>query len=136
MSCFTAGWLRLVLAGAVAVTVPALLADRLLPDNRERAAGVVTDVFAVTWLSAAVLMAGVGVTTGVTGDLLREQGERFEVAGFHKLSGATYWLADGPAWGAGFGVSARSGRGSSGPFARTGDEGSGRDNFRRRGRAV
>jgi S1-C subfamily serine protease len=51
------GWLRLPLALLVMLGLPALIADRLLPDDVDAARGLPSDVFALAWLGFPALFA-------------------------------------------------------------------------------
>lgn len=86
------GWLRFPLALVVAIVVPAVIADRLLPDDDPaRARGVPGDVFALTWLTTTVVFAV--ALHGTTGKLLVREGDRLATAGVGPLAKAAYWLA-------------------------------------------
>jgi S1-C subfamily serine protease len=89
---FTAsGWLRGGAALVIALVVPAVVADRLLPDDDPaKGKGVVGDVFAVLWLAVPVLFAL--VLGGATNGLLRTEGDRLTQAGFGSLGRVAYLL--------------------------------------------
>lgn len=86
------GWLRACGALLVMLALPAVLTERLLPkDDPARGRGVPTDVFALSWLAAPVLVAVVlGAMT--RGALLRE-GERDAAAGHDWLARLAMALA-------------------------------------------
>lgn len=90
---FTAnGWLRLVPAVVVAVGLPLLLVDRLLPDERsERARGLPTDVLSLAWVIVPVVFAG--ALNGMTSQMLAVEGDRQAAAGWGSVAGVTYWMA-------------------------------------------
>lgn len=86
-------WLRLAIALLVATAVPAVLADRLLPEDTSggRGKGVVTDVFAVTWLGVAFAFVVLGGS--VTQPYLHVEAGRQIDAGIGPVGEATFWLA-------------------------------------------
>ena len=65
------GWIRVLVALVVALAVPAVLSDRLLPDDVERARGLPSDVLALVWVgfplafavgfNAVIILAFIGV---------------------------------------------------------------------------
>ena len=86
------GWLRFPLALVVAIVVPAVVADRLLPDDDPaRARGVPGDVFALFWLGTTVVFAV--PLHSLSEKLLTREGDRLTAAGVGPLSSAAYWLA-------------------------------------------
>jgi serine protease Do len=85
------GWIRLAIAAVVAIGLPLIAADRLLPADADRGKGIVTDVLAVSWLAFALLFAGVGI--GLTRPLLERQADRFAAAELGRLARATHWVA-------------------------------------------
>ena len=88
------GWARLLVALAVAVLVPALLADRALarlsPDKMN---GVTTDVMALVYMGFA--LAFVSLAHGATGPLLQREGARLERSGRDWTAKLAYTLAGG-----------------------------------------
>lgn len=88
------GWARLAMATAVALVVPAFIADRLLPGDSVKNTGVVTDTFALVWMGFGFLFVGLAIS--YTGDLLREQAQDFSRGGQRRLAAFTAWVA-GPA---------------------------------------
>lgn len=96
MACvghFTAnGWVRVIVALLVALAVPAVIADRLLPeDDPVRARGLPGDVFALTWLGFGLLFA-VGLH-GLTRSWLADEAARFDEAGVGSVASVAYLLA-------------------------------------------
>src|SRR5688572_30113181 len=85
------GWIRVLVALLVAVAVPAVLSDRLLPDDVERARGLPSDVFAVTWIGFPVAVA-VGCNAA-TRPMLAREADRLAAAGMTSAARATYLLA-------------------------------------------
>ncbi|MBX3125202.1 MAG: trypsin-like peptidase domain-containing protein [Polyangiaceae bacterium] len=85
------GWIRLGVALVVAIAVPAVLSDRLLPDDEApKANGLVGDVFALTWLGFGVAFAvGLG---SVTAGLLVKEGDRLVSSGLPALGRVAYGL--------------------------------------------
>lgn len=88
------GWARMLVALAVAVLVPALLADRALgklsPDKQN---GVTTDVMALVYMGFA--LAFVGLAHGATAPLLQREGHRLETSGRGWTAKLAYTLAGG-----------------------------------------
>jgi serine protease Do len=86
------GWLRLGVAAVVAIVVPAVLADRLLPDSPDTSArGLTSDVFALGWLGFPLVFA---VALGsFTQSVLTREGQRLNAAGFERLAGVAYLFA-------------------------------------------
>ncbi len=85
------GWLRGGAALVVALVVPAVVADRLLPDeDPSKGKGVVGDAFAVLWLAVPVLFAV--VLGAATSGLLRTEGDRLTQSGFGSLGRVAYLL--------------------------------------------
>jgi len=87
------GWVRAPLAIVIAVALPALLADRLLPADAkdEKAKGLTSDVFALTWLAVPLGVAVLG--HGFSGPWLVQEGDRLTAAGQGLLASTTYLLA-------------------------------------------
>jgi hypothetical protein len=85
------GWGRLGIALAVVIGVPALIADRLLPDDPDRARGLPTDIFAVAWLGLAFAVFGAGI--GVTRSMVQTEAERLARADYPRMARAATWLA-------------------------------------------
>jgi serine protease Do len=85
------GWIRVLVALLVAVAVPAVLSDRLLPDDVERARGLPSDVFALTWIGFPVAFA-VGFNAA-TRPMLAREADRLAAAGMTSAARATYLLA-------------------------------------------
>lgn len=86
------GWLRAPIALVVAIAVPAVLTDRLLPDDDPtRARGLPGDVFALVWLGTTVLFAV--PLHGVTESLLVREGDRLTRAGVGSLASVAYAMA-------------------------------------------
>jgi serine protease Do len=92
------GWARLSVALIVAIGVPLLLVDRLLPeDNREAAAGLSSDLLAVVWLGFPLIFAAGLYST--TRPLLLREGDRLSAAGWGRLGAAAYFIARADAGG-------------------------------------
>lgn len=86
------GWVRLPVALLVMVVLPAVLADRLLPDDEPtKGRGIVGDVFAVSWLLVVVIF--VVPLAGVSSGWLRAEGDRLHRSEFTLLSRLAYALA-------------------------------------------
>ncbi len=86
------GWMRSLVALVVALAVPAVVADRLLPDDDpSKGKGVVGDAFAVLWLGVPVVFAV--VLGGATSGLLRTEGDRLTQAGVGSLGRVAYLLS-------------------------------------------
>jgi serine protease Do len=86
------GWIRFPVALVVAILVPAVLVDRLLPeDDPARARGLPGDVFALVWLGTAVLFAV--PLHGLSAKLLAREGDRLTSAGIAPLASVAYLLA-------------------------------------------
>ncbi len=85
------GWIRAITAIVVAIGVPALLTDRLLPDDDPgKAKGLVGDVFALTWLGVPVVVAV--ALHSLTGPLLVKEGDRLSRSGVPLLADVAYLL--------------------------------------------
>lgn len=85
------GWARVAVAVVFAIALPALLADRLAPEDPEQAAGATSDVFAFTWMAITV---GVALGAGaVTRPVLAAEGDRLARADMGILASALYALA-------------------------------------------
>jgi serine protease Do len=86
------GWIRFPVAIVVAIVVPAVLVDRLLPDDDPaRARGLPGDIFALVWLATTVVF--VVPLHGTSGKLLAHEGDRLTVAGIGPLARVAYLLA-------------------------------------------
>jgi S1-C subfamily serine protease len=90
-------WVRIPVALVVAIAVPAVIADRLLPESlfdRSRPkthAGLVSDVFALSWLGFTVVFA---IAAGsLTSRMLHAEGDRIKASGFDLLAEAAHLLA-------------------------------------------
>lgn len=88
------GWARLGIALVVAIGVPALITDRLLPDDAARGKGIASDVFALTWLGIAFVFVGLGIS--FTRPLLHSEAGRLAGAGMDTLARVTFWMAGAP----------------------------------------
>jgi len=88
------GWLRLGVALIVAVGLPLLVVDRLLPeDARESAAGLPTDLLALIWLAFPLIFVVALHTT--TRPLLLREADRLTAAGWGNVAAGAYWIARG-----------------------------------------
>lgn len=85
------GWVRVPVALIVTIAVPAVVSDRLLPNDEEKPKGLVSDVFALTWLGFAVIF--VVALGGRTRALLIAEGDRLERGGYGMTASAAYALA-------------------------------------------
>ena len=86
------GWIRMVGALVVMLLVPAAITDRLLPkDEPARGRGLPSDVFALTWLAAPVLVAV--VLGSMTQPALLREGRRQAAAGHDWLARLAMALA-------------------------------------------
>jgi serine protease Do len=89
---FESGWVRFPVAAILAIVVPAVLTDRLLPDDDPaRGKGLPGDVFALTWLVVPVVMAV--ALHGPSSKLLTREGDRLARAGVGPLASVAYLLA-------------------------------------------
>ncbi len=86
-------WLRFGTALVVAIAVPAVIADRLLPDTDPKPRGLVTTVFAVTWLTFPAVFV---LTSGTFGpSRLAAEGERLSAEGHGAPAELSFLLAGG-----------------------------------------
>lgn len=90
---FTAnGWARALGALVVAIGVPLFVADRLLPDDPNKAgAGVVTDTLALGWFGFLFVFAG--ALHAVSKPLLVREGDRLHASGWTLTARAAWFLA-------------------------------------------
>lgn len=85
------GWVRLGVALVVAIGLPALVSDRLLPDDDfESAKGLPSDVFASIWLAIPVVFA-IALGT-MTRNVLAKEGDRLTASGAGSLARVAYLL--------------------------------------------
>jgi serine protease Do len=85
------GWARLGVALVVAIVVPAVLVDRLLPDDEPaKARGLSGDVFAVVWLGFTVAFV-VGLAKWSAPMLVRE-GDRLTASSLGSVAKVAYFL--------------------------------------------
>ncbi len=86
------GWIRVIGALVIALAIPAVIADRLLPeDDPVRARGLPGDVFALSWLGFGLLFA-VGLH-GMTRSWLSDEGARLDRSGVRSVASVAYLLA-------------------------------------------
>lgn len=86
------GWARLGVGLVVAIVVPAVLVDRLLPeDDPTKARGLPGDILALTWLGFATLFV-VGLAK-LTSPLLVREGDRLTQSGLSAPAAVAYFLA-------------------------------------------
>src|SRR5262245_11360763 len=86
------GWARALVALVVSIGLPLFIADRLLPaDTSKPAAGIVTDVPALSWFGFSFLFAG--VLHAATKPMLLKEGDRLTESGWVSLGGLAYFLA-------------------------------------------
>jgi V8-like Glu-specific endopeptidase len=84
------GWAQLGIALLVAIGLPALVADRLLPPDAKQSNGVVSDVYSLIWVGIALLFVGL---TSLTGDMLRAKAASFHENDHESLAELTMWVA-------------------------------------------
>jgi len=85
--------LRFAVALTVSLVVPALIADRLLPETDPKPKGLVTTVFALAWMGFAGLFV---LATGSFGQTrLSAEGDRLGSEGYTGLAQVSYFLAGG-----------------------------------------
>jgi S1-C subfamily serine protease len=86
------GWVRAIVAVLALLIVPAVIVDRLLPENATtEAKGLPTDVFALAWLGLGVLFS-MGLQ-GVARPALVTEAERLTQAGHPRLAGLAFFAA-------------------------------------------
>jgi len=86
------GWIRSIVAVLALLIVPAVIVDRLLPeDAATEAKGLPTDVFALAWLGLGLLFTV--ALQGVTRPALVTEGERLTQAGYATLAKLAYFAA-------------------------------------------
>ena len=85
------GWDRLIGAVVVAFGLPLLLIDRLLPDDRDRARGLPTDLLALFYVGIPLLFSG--AAHGLTLRMLAVEGDRLHGSGWDRVGDVAYWLA-------------------------------------------
>lgn len=85
-------WVRTLVPTVVLIVVPLLLADRLLPsDPSKRRPGLVRDVVAASWTTAAL---GVVAASGtVTAEPLRVEADRHDAMGWTRAAWLGRWMA-------------------------------------------
>jgi hypothetical protein len=86
-------WVRLSAALIVALAVPAVIADRLLPETDPKPKGLVTAVFAVTWLGFVALF--VFAARSQTKPMLLAEGDRLLADDWSAVGELSYLLAGG-----------------------------------------
>lgn len=92
MGLFTENlWARLAGALVVGIAVPAIVADRALPDDVSKSRGTVSDVFAMVWMGFAVLFSVVAIS--FTDGMLRSESGRLVNDGWNNTSKLAAWLA-------------------------------------------
>lgn len=87
---FDNGWGQFGLALLIALGLPALIADRLLPEDAMKSNGVVSDVYSVLWVGFSLVVVGL---TSFTGDMLREKAADFHKNDKDSLAALTMWVA-------------------------------------------
>lgn len=85
------GWIRFGVALVVTIALPALISDRLLPDDDPTSAkGLPSDVFALFWLGFPVVFA---IALGaMTRNALTKEGDRLSTSGAGSLARVAYFL--------------------------------------------
>ena len=86
-------WAQLGIALAIALALPALIADRLLAPDAAKSDGLVGDVYSIMWICFPLVVL---VFSSLTGNLLRSQAGRFQESGYQRLAELTMFVA-GPA---------------------------------------
>lgn len=85
------GWVRVPVALVVTIVLPAVIADRVLPDKDDKPKGLVSDVFALTWLAIPLIVA---VALGSwTRPMFTLEGDRLSAAGYGTVAWGAYLLA-------------------------------------------
>ena len=80
------GWIRVLVALVVALAVPAVLSDRLLPDDVERARGLPSDVFARVWIGFPLAFAvGFNAATRALLDFVFHNHDLFAISSVHNI---------------------------------------------------
>jgi serine protease Do len=87
-------WIELGAALVIAVGVPLVAADRLLPNDGSPRPGLVTDVLALMWMAGATAVLVLG-TTMLQGPL-EQQALRFDAHGWTHAAWGTRWAASVP----------------------------------------
>lgn len=86
------GWIRSIVAVLAMLVVPAVIVDRLLPEDAANGAkGLPTDVFALAWLGAGLLFS-LGLQGAMRPALVTEA-ERLTHAGYTSLAKLAYFAA-------------------------------------------
>ena len=85
-------WARGVGALVVAIGLPLLAVDRLLPeDDQQRSRGMPTDMLSVFYVAFPLVF--IGLAHSATGGMLAREADRLHVQGLGSVSAVTYWLA-------------------------------------------
>lgn len=84
------GWIQIGVASVVALVLPALVADKVLPAGAKTSDGLVSDVYAIIWTGIAVAAVA---ANSFTGDVLRDNAKHFDQKGKPKLAALTKWIA-------------------------------------------
>lgn len=87
-------WLQVAIVTVVAIGVPLLLADRLLPRSGEARPGLVTDVTAMTWMGVAIAALVLGPTTLYAA--FEAEALRYDAAEHHRSAWSLRWIAGIP----------------------------------------
>jgi hypothetical protein len=92
VGAFTANfWARLVVGLVVGLGVPLFVADRLLPEDKEKGRGIPSDLLAVVYVAVPLVFAG--PAHGLTSNILAVEGDRLAAAGWSRTGAVAYWLA-------------------------------------------
>ncbi len=84
-------WVQAAAAAAVALLVPLILVDRLLPGDGSSRPGLLTDLMAMSWMGTATAVVALGTTAFQAP--LTAQASRFEDHQWSRLAWATRWAA-------------------------------------------
>ncbi len=84
------GWAQFGIALVVALGIPALITDRVLPHDAKKSDGVVSDVYSLIWVGFALFFVGL---SSITGGLLRDKAADFHANDKENLAALTMWVA-------------------------------------------
>ncbi len=87
-------WARAITALVVAIGLPLLVVDRLLPDDegdQQKARGMPTDMVSLFYVAVPLIF--IGLAHPVTGGWLAGEADRLKADGLGSVGQVTYWLA-------------------------------------------